>query len=111
MVAAVENIDVVVLVDPDAADLLEGPAGRQFRPVLHRFVCVRAVANGSHARAPLFIAGWQACHEVKGSASQVWLRYRPGAVPTAGKFFARKFPTSYDAVLSFSTEGVRRWRE
>src|ERR1700692_2105270 len=52
MVAAVENIDVVVPVDADAADLLEGPAGRQFRPVLHRFECVRTVANGSHARAP-----------------------------------------------------------
>src|ERR1700694_4122226 len=72
MLAAVEDKDVVVAVDPDAADLLEGPAGRQFRPVLHRFVCVRAVANGSHARAPLSIAAGKACHEAKGSSSQVW---------------------------------------
>jgi hypothetical protein len=38
MLAAVEDKDVVVPVHADAADFLERPAGREFRPVLHRFV-------------------------------------------------------------------------
>jgi predicted aminopeptidase len=48
--AAIENIDVVVIVYADAADFLKRPVWRQFRPVLHRFVCVCAVANDSHAQ-------------------------------------------------------------
>src|SRR5438105_14749883 len=52
MLAAVEDIDVVVLVHADAADFLERPAWGEFRPVLYRFVCVCAVANDSHAQAP-----------------------------------------------------------
>jgi hypothetical protein len=33
VLAAIEDIDVVVAVDPDPADLFEGPAIGQFRPV------------------------------------------------------------------------------
>ena len=69
VLAAVEDVDVVVAVDADAADFLERPAGRQLRPVLDRFVCVVAAAHGDHARAPLFIAGRQACHEAKESVN------------------------------------------
>src|SRR5947209_3158690 len=71
MLAAIEDIDVVVLVHTDAADFLERPAGRKFRPVLHRLVCVCAVANDSHAQTHLCsFAGREACHETKGSANQ-----------------------------------------
>src|SRR5262249_30357285 len=57
MLAAIKDKHVVVPVHADAADCLELPAGREFCPVLHWFVCVCAAANGSHARAPLFVAG------------------------------------------------------
>jgi hypothetical protein len=53
MLATIEDKDVVVPIYADAADL----AGREFCPVLHWFVGVCAAANGSHARAPLFVAG------------------------------------------------------
>src|SRR5215467_16285335 len=71
MLAAIEHKHVVVPVYADAADLLEGPAGRKFCPVLHWLVGVCAAANSSHARAPLFVAGRKACHEAKGWASNV----------------------------------------
>src|SRR5215467_12351719 len=69
MLAAIEDKDVVVPVYADAADFLECPAGREFCPVLYWFVGVCAAANGSHARAPLFVASRKACHEAKGWAS------------------------------------------
>ena len=50
MLAAIEDIDIVMLVDADAADFLERPARRKFRPVLYGFVRVVATANDSHAR-------------------------------------------------------------
>jgi hypothetical protein len=50
MFAAVEDVHVVMLVDADAADFLERPARRKFRPVLDGFVGVSATANDSHAR-------------------------------------------------------------
>src|SRR5207248_11522401 len=34
MVAAIEDVDIVLRVDPDCADFLERPPRRQFRPVL-----------------------------------------------------------------------------
>ena len=45
VVAAVEDIDVVVVVDADCADLLERPAVRQLRPVLDDAVAVLAGAD------------------------------------------------------------------
>src|SRR5262249_10663274 len=69
MLAAIEDKDVVVPVYADAADFLECPAGREFCPVLYWFVGVCAATNGSHARAPLFVASRKACHEAKGWAS------------------------------------------
>ena len=52
VLAAVEDIDVVVAVHADAADFLERPAGGQFCPVLHRFIGVFAAADGCHGRFP-----------------------------------------------------------
>src|SRR5215467_1637834 len=69
MLAAIEDKDVVVPVHANAADFLECPAGREFCPVLYWFVGVCAATNGSHARAPLFVASRKACHEAKGWAS------------------------------------------
>src|SRR5262245_26037234 len=57
MLAAIEDKHVVVPVYVGAADFLKGPAGPEFCPVLHGFVGVCAAANGSHARAPPFVAG------------------------------------------------------
>src|SRR5262249_14085055 len=50
MLTAIEDVDVVVLVHANAADFLKRPAGREFRPVLQRFVCVFTVAHGSHGQ-------------------------------------------------------------
>src|SRR5262249_10722624 len=50
MLTAIEDVDVVVLVHTNAADFLKRPAGREFRPVLQRFVCVFTVAHGSHGQ-------------------------------------------------------------
>jgi glyoxylate carboligase len=50
MLAAIENVDIVVLIDADAADFLKRPARRRLRPVLDRFVGVGAVADDSRAR-------------------------------------------------------------
>src|SRR4051794_23736424 len=72
MLAAVKDKDIVVCVHADAADFLEAPAGRQFRPVLHRLECVCANADGRHAQGSLFVAvGGEPCHDAKVSASQV----------------------------------------
>src|SRR5215831_21035091 len=50
MLTAIEDVDVVVRVHANAADFLKRPAGREFRPVLQRFVCVFTVAHGSHGQ-------------------------------------------------------------
>src|SRR5215469_12932732 len=53
MLTAIEDIDVVVPVHADTADFPKRPTGREFRPVLHRFVGVLAIAHGSHGQEPL----------------------------------------------------------
>src|SRR5215813_3457673 len=45
MVAAVEDIDIVLGVDPNRADFLERPAVRQLRPILDDAVFEVATAN------------------------------------------------------------------
>src|SRR5215468_9358736 len=54
MLTAIEDIDVVVPVHADTADFLKRPTGREFRPVLHWFVRIFAIAQGSHGRDPCF---------------------------------------------------------
>src|SRR5215469_1088344 len=56
MLTAIEDIDVVAPVHADTADFLKRPAGREFRPVLHRFVCVFTIAHGSHGRDSLLLS-------------------------------------------------------
>jgi hypothetical protein len=52
MLAAIEDVDVVVPVDADVADLLERPARWELRPVLDGLVRVVAAADDRHAHAP-----------------------------------------------------------
>src|SRR5690242_21832032 len=53
MVAAVEDVDVVVPVDADRADLLERPAVGQLRPVLDNAIpVVPGPDDDRHANAP-----------------------------------------------------------
>src|SRR5215467_2350736 len=56
MLTAIEDVDVVVPVHADTADFLKRPAGREFRPVLHRFVFVFTVAHGSHGQESLLLS-------------------------------------------------------
>src|SRR5215831_15324081 len=56
MLTAIEDVDVVVRVHANAADFLKRPARREFRPVLHRFVCVFTIAHGSHGQDSLLLS-------------------------------------------------------
>src|SRR5438309_5492600 len=51
MVSAIEDIDYVVAVDPDPADLLERPAIRQLRPVGIDLISIVA-ASHDHRHIP-----------------------------------------------------------
>src|SRR6266513_566157 len=51
MVSAIEDIDIVVAVDPDPADLLERPAIRQLRPVGIDLISIVA-ASHDHRHIP-----------------------------------------------------------
>src|SRR5580700_4356866 len=55
MVAAIEDVDIVLRIDANRADFLEGPAVRQFRPVLDDAVFeVAGADNDRHALSPFF---------------------------------------------------------
>src|SRR5215467_16035233 len=102
MLAAIEDKDVVVPVYADAADFLECPAGREFCPVLYWFVGVCAAANGSHARAPLFVAGRKLVTKQKVGPAQ--FRQQHLAAARTSKVFSTVcgwkhiFKTSRDAI-------------
>jgi len=58
VLAAIEHVDIVILVHADAADFLEVPARRQLGPVLDDLVFEFAVAHdGGHGASPLLPGG------------------------------------------------------
>src|SRR5436190_23233384 len=79
VVAAVEDVNVVVLVDPDRADLLERPAVGQFRPVLDDAVPVLAAPDDDrHAAASLelltaVIPAKAGIHQATARAAEKWI--------------------------------------
>src|SRR6516164_6901209 len=59
MFPAVENVNLVLAVDPDGGDVLERPPVGQFRPVLHHPIAMLAAAqNYRHCVLPLPRHGW-----------------------------------------------------
>src|SRR5215471_15093897 len=69
MLTAIEDIDVVIPVHADTADFPKRPTGREFRPVLHWFVCVFAIAHGSHGQDPCLFHFAELVTKRGGSAS------------------------------------------
>src|SRR5215467_9060348 len=54
MLSAVENVNLVLAVDCDRGDVLERPAVRQFRPVLHHPIAMLTTAQNYRHSCPPF---------------------------------------------------------